>query len=244
MGDYCKNCGAYLPDQTGYSEDAMSHMCTECGTVNGETDIEIPGKGEEKKNSFLRKHWKKIAVAVIAAAVVIAAVCGITKGISTVKKLQRTGISSEECIGLSFEEVRQKFEAEGFTDVTVKPLADLNADELENEGFTASVAINGKDSFRKTKLARSDAPVVISYHSAVILKAPEASRNVKNMTYKALEKEFKDAGFVNVTTKALYGTWGKEGRVLSVTVDGDKKWTEGDEYRVDAEVSIVYRTRN
>lgn len=251
MGEYCENCGAKLSGQEGYSEGLSSFTCTQCGYVNGESRVTVtePVKKNrkreknEKSGSFMKRHWKKIAAAVIVIAAVSAVIMSVSAGIDAVKKLQRTGISSEECTGVGFEEVRQKLEAAGFTDVSLKPLADLEADELDLEGQTASVSIGKRTEFGKARLVRSDAPVVISYHSARILKAPCASRNVKNMTCKAIEKAFKDAGFANIEVRPVYGMWGREGRVLSVSVDGDRQWKEGDDYRVDARVSIAYRTR-
>lgn len=252
MGEYCENCGAKLSEQEGYSEGLSSFTCTQCGYVNGESRVTVvePVKKKrkreknEKTGSFMKRHWKKIAAAVIVIAAVSAVIMSVSAGIDAVKKLQRTGISSEECIGVSFEEVRQNFEAAGFTEVSVKPLADLKADELDMEGQTASVCIGKKTEFGKARLVRSDAPVVISYHSAKILNAPCASRNVKNMTHTSIEKAFTDAGFTDIEVKQVYGMWGKEGRVLSVTVGGDRQWKKGDEYRVDARVYIAYRTRN
>ena len=262
MGKFCINCGAALTEQVGFNPEAESHICTECGFVNGEAEtieqpVSEPDKkaerqekidnaiesAEEKSKEFAKKNSRKIAGVIIIVAVIIAVILSVTAGVGAIKKIQKAGISSDECIGLNYEEVQEKFTDNGFTDVTCVGLEDLDLDSLADEGLVETVSIKDKTSFGKSKRVRSDAPVTISYHSAKMLKVPMASKKVKDVSKKSLVSDFEEAGFTNIETKALYGTWGKEGRVLSVAIDGEKNWNADKTFRIDSKVVIKYRTR-
>lgn len=262
MGEFCINCGAHLTEQEGFNPELSSYKCTACGFVNGEAETAAPvevsenkkaerqqkmdnaiEKAEEKTQSFMKKNWKKVAIAVIVLAAILAVVLSVTAGLDAIKKIQKTGIASADCIGINYEIVQKEFEEKGFTDITCVGLEDLDLDNLGNEGVVDSVSIKDKTSFGKSKRVRSDAPVTISYHSAKMLNVPMASKKVKDKSCRTLAAEFENAGFTDIETKALYGTWGKEGRVLSVTVDGKKSWNSDDTFRIDSKVIIKYRTR-
>lgn len=72
--------------------------------------------------------------------------------------------------------------------------------------------------------------------------------NEKNpVKYQSVQADFKNAGFKNVTLiKQKDLGWfdrGKEGNVISVSIDGDKDFKEGDWFSKDAIVTITYHAR-
>ena len=72
---------------------------------------------------------------------------------------------------------------------------------------------------------------------------PTSSYDCKYDNYKDVEKEFKEAGFANITTKVLYDIiwgWTEEGEVESVEIDGKTDFVRGDIFRKDADVVITY----
>ena len=66
------------------------------------------------------------------------------------------------------------------------------------------------------------------------------------MCYLDVIEEFENAGFINVTTIVEYdiviGWLTADGKVKSVTINGEKEFDSYDEYRLDAEVVVTYYT--
>ena len=66
------------------------------------------------------------------------------------------------------------------------------------------------------------------------------------MCYLDVIEEFENAGFINVTTIVEYdiviGWLTDDGKVKSVTINGEKEFDSYDEYRLDAEVVVTYYT--
>lgn len=241
MKKICEKCGADLMSQRGFTPDLDSFECNKCGHVNGNTELAKKGK---KKQSFARRHLKQIIMIIFVIAVIVIVVSAVSSGVNTIKSLQRVGISSAECIDNDCLEVKTMFEERNFTDITLKPMNDLKYENLDKENTVGKVTIKDKEKFRKGKIVRNDSPVTIYYHSGKIVKAPLASRNIDNMNVNTVKKKFEKAGFVNIKYDPVYGIWGKEGAVLSMTIDGQKKWKENDKFTVKDEVVIKYRTRN
>lgn len=73
-----------------------------------------------------------------------------------------------------------------------------------------------------------------------------SAKEAKKLNYTDLEKQFKEAGFVNVKTEADYdlitGWITKEGSVESISVNDETSFDEYASYRPDAEVIITYHT--
>ena len=66
------------------------------------------------------------------------------------------------------------------------------------------------------------------------------------MNYSDVVEAFEDAGFINITVNIEYdiitGWLTDDGEVESVTINGEKKFTEGSGFRPDAEIVITYHT--
>ena len=73
-----------------------------------------------------------------------------------------------------------------------------------------------------------------------------SSKTAKKLDYQELEDKFREAGFVNVKTDAVYdlitGWITKEGSVESITVNGESTFSEFASFRPDVEVVITYHT--
>ncbi len=73
--------------------------------------------------------------------------------------------SSSDYEGRNYEEVKKEFEGYGFKNVGVLAKHDLIKGWLTKDGSIEEIAINGKTSFRKKSKFRSDAHVLITYHT-------------------------------------------------------------------------------
>ena len=88
------------------------------------------------------------------------------------------------------------------------------------------------------------AMMVVIYNMATSIGVPMSSKNAKGSNYEDVQREFEDAGFKDVNVKAvepgLFDGSVKDGEVDYVEIDGDKKFSKGEEFSKDAEVIIYY----
>lgn len=73
-------------------------------------------------------------------------------------------IDPKSYIGVNYQEVEEKFEDMGFTNIKSVPKEDLITGWINKEGETDKITINN-DSFKKDEIFSEDAEVVITYHS-------------------------------------------------------------------------------
>lgn len=75
---------------------------------------------------------------------------------------------------------------------------------------------------------------------------PKSADDCKFDNYIDIEKQFKDAGFTNLTTKVLYDivlSWTEEGEVESVSVDGRTDYEKGEIFNMDVPIVITYHMK-
>ena len=154
------------------------------------------------------------------------------------------GVSAEDLLGQNYEDAVSVLEKAGFTDVSTSPKYDIGIEDIIIENTVESVTIDGQDSFNKDNRFQFDAPVRVSYHKIKDINIPISAKESKKLQYDDLVNQLKDAGFVNITLEPKYdlikGWLKKEGRVESVTVNGDSSFKANTSYRPDAEIIIVY----
>lgn len=75
----------------------------------------------------------------------------------------KVGMSSSDLEGKKYEGIKEKLEAQGFSNITLIDLQDADMDENEPDTIE-SVTINGDVHFYSTKYYDPDAKIIISYH--------------------------------------------------------------------------------
>lgn len=73
--------------------------------------------------------------------------------------------SSDGCIGKDCHDVKNEFEAYGFTNVVLLPHRDLICGWITKDGSVEKIIINGKEKFKKKAKFSPNARVVIVYHT-------------------------------------------------------------------------------
>lgn len=154
------------------------------------------------------------------------------------------GISSEELTGQNYEEVVDVLKKAGFSRVSSTPEYDIGINELNIEGTVESVNIDGNYSFSADKRFQFDSRVIVSYHMIKNIQVPCSAKEAGKMQYEDLKKQLEDAGFVNIKVepkKDLIKGWlKKEGKVKTITINGDSSFDAYKSYRPDAEIIIIY----
>ncbi|MBR1830027.1 MAG: hypothetical protein IJ781_11090, partial [Atopobiaceae bacterium] len=183
----------------------------------------------------------KVSVFCVIALLVAAGFFGVTRAIPL-------GISSDQAVGSQYGEITDALKMHGFSQVNAVAMDDLSYEHLNEEGMVARIQILWGCSFKETTKYPSWLPITVSYHTAKKVEAPLSSKETKGMNYNDVAKAFEDAGFSVVTTQGkgdiIFGVLSKPDTVDSVSIDGDKRFSDGDSYRVDAEVLITYHSKN
>lgn len=207
-------------------------------------EIEAQKEAEKraKKKAFRRKHWKAYVggVLLLMLSLIIAGI------VYEIKHMIRVGYSSESLIGKNYKEVVSSLEESGFTRIDTEVIDDLEASQSTQDELVSLVKIGRSDSFSETTKYPSNYKVVVTYHTMKMVAVPMSSKAAKGENYEDISKKFKESGFTNVTFEIEYdiitGWLTKDGEVKSVSIDGDKKYSEGDMYKVNSEIVINYHT--
>ncbi len=77
----------------------------------------------------------------------------------------RITVSSKDLIKLTYQEVVDKLEGLGFTNIKTEALGDLKKGWIHHEGDVDEISINGVKKFSATDIFNKNAEIVVTYHS-------------------------------------------------------------------------------
>lgn len=158
------------------------------------------------------------------------------------------GVSAETLSEYTYDELKQKLLDSGYKFVSCTSVADLEYSESELVNHVAEVSIGEVSSFsQKDKFSRFSR-IVIQYHILKIGELPVSAKDAKGQNYEDVVQLFKEAGFGNIELQVdydiVFGFLAKENTIESITVNGDKKFSEGYTYSVDVPVVITYHAKS
>lgn len=211
---------------------------------------------EEKRLEELRKlqikrertvrFWKNYGLPIFFLTVVVIVLFYWGLTYSRYQKLIEVTFNNEELIGLNYQTVKDKLERAGFTNIHEKDTSDLNGYEIDQEFSTYKIRIENKEEFSTTDLFPYDAKITIYYHSVIEIIAPGTSKDYKNKMLQYTQKQFEDAGFINIKSEGLndlvFGIINREGEVAEVSIEGNTQYGLSTFYRPDTEVIIYYHS--
>ena len=266
----CTECGAHLHHDYGddeyeevesddddneeadsnsseYSYSSYSSQGTPSSMVYSSNSTEYSGSSQSSYTSLhtptkKKVNWKLRIFGVLA--LIIAILIG--GAYYEIKMLTPVGTASSALIGKEYEAVITILEDAGFTNIRTNEISDLPLNKISEENKVVSIKIGLFEEFSDDSKIPSNFPVVITYHTLEKFPLPLSSKDAKGANYQDVMKSFKDAGFENIALEVEYdiitGWMTDDGEVKSVTVNGDNKFSAGNEYRADAEVIITYHT--
>ena len=136
-----------------------------------------------------------------------------------------TGVSSTELIALDYEEAEKVLSENGFTNIDLIPVSDLELKDKSKENTVISVSIADDTEFDDNDKYPYDKPIKITYHTLKSVTVPISSKKAKKMNYLELEQLFRDAGFEYITEQTqedlITGWITKDGSVESVSINGE-----------------------
>lgn len=214
-----------------YSSNASESRCS---SQSSHANIHTPAKK--------KVNWKIRIFGVLALFIAIL----VGGAYHEIKMLTPVGSDSSLLIGKEYEAVIAILEEAGFTNISTNEISDLPLNKISEENKVVSIKIGLFEEFNDDLKIPSNFPVVITYHTLEKFSLPLSSKDAKGTNYQDVMKSFKDAGFENIALEVEYdiitGWLTHDGEVKSVTVNGNNKFSAGNEYRADAEVVITYHT--
>lgn len=196
----------------------------------------------KERREFFYHHWKEICGLGLFVLFVIAfLICTWVLG-----KSIPMGYDVNELVGCNYEYVTRAFHDVGFTNIHVESTEDLHISEIADENKVYQIIVSGKNYFTKSKRYPYDTKITIKYHAVKLIALPFSSKEIKGENYTDILEKLETAGFVNVSVEPVYdiitGWLTDDEEIESITVDGDKKFSSGDEYRPDVKIVITYHT--
>lgn len=195
---------------------------------------------QARNKAWRRKHRKGITVCIFILFIASISLLGYYEFSIRIP----VGYSSSDLISKNYENVVGELKSAGFSFVSTDRVADLSIEDVSKENLVTSVKIGFTTNFDEDSRYPSNIPIKVQYHTVKEIQAPLSAKEAKNLKYDKVLSKFTQAGFDNITTEVDYdiviGWFAKEGDVESITVGGDKKFSQGDSYRIDSEVVITY----
>lgn len=191
--------------------------------LQNEYKVEEQKVKTEKRNGLKKRIWRTL----------------------TRKKLN-TGISSNECRNMNYEELVSIFKEQEFDNINLRILEDLNVDNISREGMVQNITINNKQMFDSNTMFPFNAKIIITYHMLKKQVPPLTSKTAKGKNIDDVEQAFSNAGFVNIERRVIFdltiGWIVKENSVEAVTINGESNFRKTDTIRLDSHIVISYHT--
>lgn len=147
------------------------------------------------------------------------------------------GGDSSQFVGLNYEDVVERLEASGFTNVQTEK---VNTG-WEKGNTVLGVTVNNNEEYDSGTSFKADAKIIVKYSSDDRLDATAIFENWQGKDYGILQKDLKDAGFTNVSVIEKNTTsQDKNHLVASVTIN-EERFASGDCFiQKAAPISIEY----
>lgn len=216
-------------------------------------DIEIPDyvdysylleeeEKQRKRRAWAKKHKKGIAICILA--MILSSLLFVAYHESQL--LIPLGFDSSSLDGMRYTEVVQLLKESGFTNIQTKEISDLTLSREDEHDLVTEINLLHTSEFDETTKYPSNLWITVVYHTIELYAPPLSAKEAKGMNYSDIVEAFEDAGFINIIVNIEYdiitGWLTDDGEVESVTINGEKKFTEESEFRPDAEIVITYHT--
>ena len=142
----------------------------------------------KKRNSFFKSHWRGVILVCLISIILL---LGCLK-YNDYKNRIIIGISSDELIGMNYEEAENTLIKAGFTNIHEKVIDDLSIDEIDDEGIITQVSIRGRIDFENINFSENDkfpydAYIKLVYHELAKIEVPMSSKELKKLEIQVLK---------------------------------------------------------
>ena len=191
---------------------------------------------------FCKKHKKSIAIVICIILLSILALLGYYQ----YSKLIPVYYNHSDLVSLSYNAVKDKLETAGFINISTIAAGDLTLEQTELEDVVFDIIINDNTAFNKNEKYPYDAEILVYYHTVTPVCSPISSKDIKRQNHLDIQKQFQEAGFVNISVEPIYdivlGWFVSDGEIESITINGEDEFYKGEEFRPDDAVIIKHHT--
>ncbi len=159
----------------------------------------------------------------------------------------KVGINSEDFTDMRYDEIISLLKDEGFTNIVENPL--VIEFDLDKQSKCTEITICGNNKFVASDKYNPDDEIIITYYTGALAKSPDSWMNLLEKHYEDVEKQFKDAGFTNITCVAHEIDYDEntvfEGSVVNIAVGPGENCTfeKDEEWYTNIEIRIDYRVK-
>jgi beta-lactam-binding protein with PASTA domain len=167
------------------------------------------------------------------------------KATETTAPICKTAIlpfSDSEYVGQKREDIVNQLEQEGFINISVEPLAELEAEDLGRKGEVCKIEVDGSETFSKGTELDKNVAINITYYDAKKVAAPIAAEDCEKKDTNELVNMFQEAGFVNISVEIendIDPEYSEETLRNEISIAYDSSFGTTDSIPIDAEVKIT-----
>lgn len=151
-----------------------------------------------------------------------------------------------DCVGKNYSDIENVLSENGFTNITLREMEDLEASESDRVGQIESISIDGNTKFDKNQTFQSDSEIVINYHTYAKCSVNIHVNFAPNLIFSRYDVEF---NFDNVNKGTLshgededYHFDVKPGNYLVQFVSEESSSVKGETtLKVSGDVNVSYR---
>lgn len=168
-----------------------------------------------------------------------------TKATETTVPVCKTAIlpfGDSEYVGQKQEDIVNQLEQEGFNNIRVESLAELEAEELGRKGEICKIEVDGSETFSEGTELDKNVAIKITYYDAKHVAAPIAAKDCEKKDTGELVNLFQEAGFVNVSVEIendIDPEYSEETLRNEISIAYDSSFGTTDNFPIDAEVKIT-----
>jgi hypothetical protein len=161
-------------------------------------------------------------------------------------KMIDINISSDECKGRNYMRLSDIFKNNGFTNIKINVIEDLEYDKLIEENLVTDVLLDGKNDFASTDKAKYNTEIILTVHNLRKVYPPLTYKQGKKLLADDVVELFENAGFVVVRRNPIkdlkLGILKKDGKIDSIKVAGKENYKIETMYRINTPIEITYHT--
>ena len=164
------------------------------------------------------------------------------------KKKIEINTDHDKFIGQSYKDILKTLQTLGFTNVKEKQ-EEIDYDKTK-EGTCSKLTIAGKTDFKSSDKFIEDDEIIITYYVGKKVKTPDNWMYLVEKHYTEVEKQFKSAGFTNITSVAHEIDYDEskvfEGSVVNIVIGQAGEvctFDKGEEFYTNTPIRIDYRVK-
>lgn len=150
--------------------------------------------------------------------------------------------NSSYYFGRNYESVVRELDKAGFTNIEATEISDLTSNSSMQDGGVESITIDGLSVFSDKDKFSPELPVKITYHIIPKIDSPMSSDEAQQLDYAEIEKQFKKAGFSDISYEELYDLdpdTAESDSKMEITVNGSNWFSKSNPFPFDSKVKVI-----